>query len=184
MDSSDDDAPIPKYLGDYPNGAYFAAESPRGHAVSAKGRTSPRSVPQTDGTPVGPRINFDLDSDERALLASGLMEWFGPLDVSESQAVALGFLGKDDMFVEGDRIERAIGTNEPLPLSDWSRALAAVELAFVAEGNEWTTIRGGTDAYWIDLLRRVQRKVPVAHPPLRSIGRHTETDTPILREGS
>lgn len=121
-------------------------------------------LPNTDGMPVEPRIDFDLDSDERALLASGLMEWFGPLDVSESQAVALGFLGKEDMFVEGDRIERAIGTKEPLPVRDWSRALAAVELAFVAEGDGWTNIRGGTDAYWIDLLRRVQRKVLVAHP--------------------
>lgn len=113
--------------------------------------------------PVEPHINIDLDADERALLASGLMEWFGPLDVSESQAVALGFLGKEDMFVEGDRIERAIGTSEPLLAKDWSRALAAVELAFVAEGDGWTTIRGETDAYWIDLLRRVQRKVALAY---------------------
>ena len=112
--------------------------------------------------PVEPRKSFDLDADERALLASGLMEWFGPLEVSESLAVALGFHGAEDMFVEGERIARAIGTGEPLTARDWSRALAAVGFAFVAEGDDWTSIRGGTDAYWIGVLRRVQRKLPLS----------------------
>lgn len=119
-----------------------------------------------DGMPVEPRKSFDLDADERALLASGLMAWFGPLEVSESLAVALGFHGVEDMFVEGERIAREIGTGEPLTARDWSRALAAVGFAFVAEADEWTSIRGGTDAYWIDLLRRVQHKVPLSLPLL------------------
>lgn len=105
---------------------------------------------------------LDLDADERALLASGLMEWFGPLEVSESLAVALGFRGVEDMFAEGARIERAIGNGQPLTARDWSRALAAVGFAFIAEGDEWTSIRGGTDAYWIGVLRRVQRKVSLS----------------------
>lgn len=91
--------------------------------------------------------SFDLDADERALLASGLIEWFGPLEVSESLAVALGFHDVEDMFVEGDRIARAIGAGGALTARDWSRALAATELAIVAEADEWTSIRGGTNAY-------------------------------------
>jgi hypothetical protein len=117
---------------------------------------------QPEVMPVEPRLSFDLDADERALLASGLMEWFGPLEVSESLAEALGFHDVEDMFVEGERISRAIGAGEPLTARDWSRALAAVGFAFIAEADEWTSIRGGTDAYWIGVLRRVQRKVPLS----------------------
>jgi hypothetical protein len=167
MDSSDDDAPLPKYLGDYPDGAYFAAETPPGADLHAQHRTPPRSVHHSDGMPVEPRKSIDLDADERALLASGLMEWFGPLEVTEALAVALGFHGVEDMFVEGERIERAIGTGEPLTARDWSRAVAAVGFAFVVEADEWTSIRGGTDAHWIGILRRVQRKVPLS---LRLLG--------------
>ena len=161
MDRSEGDAPRPKYLGDYPDGAYFAAESPPGADPHAQHRTPARSVHHSDDMPVEPRKSIDLDEDERALLASGLMEWFGPLEVSESLAVALGFHGVEDMWVEGERIERAISNREPLTAREWSRAVAAVGFAFVAEGDEWTSIRGGTDAHWIGVLRRVQRKVAV-----------------------
>jgi hypothetical protein len=66
------------------------------------------------------RRSFDLDADERAMLVDGLGDWFGPLELSESLAVALGFRGVEDMWVEGDRIARAIGTSEPLTAKDWS----------------------------------------------------------------
>lgn len=105
-------------------------------------------------------MSFDLDADERALLGSGFTEWFGPLVASESLAMALGFHGVEDMLVEGERIDHAIGAGQPLTARDWARAVTAIGIAFVAEGDEWTTIRGGTDAHWIDVLRRVQRKVP------------------------
>ena len=167
MDSSDDGASRPKYLGDYPDGAYFAAESPPGANdieppadLRAQLRTPPRSVCHSDGPPSEPRKSFDLDEDERALLASGLTDWFGPLEVSESLAVAFGFQSVEDMWVEAERIARAIGTGKPLTARDWSRAVAAAGFAFVAEEDEWTSIRGGTDAHWIGVLRRVQRKVP------------------------
>ena len=54
------------------------------------------------------------------MLVDGLGDWFGPLELSESLAVALGFRGVEDMWVEGDRIARAIGTSEPLTAKDWS----------------------------------------------------------------
>jgi hypothetical protein len=110
--------------------------------------------------PVPSRQSYDLDPDERALLVSGFTEWFGPLEISEALAVALGFHGVEEMWVEGDRIAVAIATGQALPAKDWSRAVAAAGIAFFAESDEWTSIRGGTDAYWIGVLRRVQRKVP------------------------
>lgn len=64
------------------------------------------------------------------------------------------------MWTESERIARAIGTGQPLPARDWSRAVAAMGVAFFAEADEWTSIRGGTDAHWVGVLRRIQRKVP------------------------
>ena len=110
------------------------------------------------------RRSFDLDADECHLLVCGLTDWGGPLVAGDSLAVALGFHDVDDMLVEGERIAHAIGAGEPLTASDWSRAVAAAGIAFVAEADEWTSIQGGTDAHWIDVLRRVQRKVPHSIP--------------------
>ena len=105
-------------------------------------------------------MTFDLDADETAMLCDGLTDWFGPLEIGEPLAVALGFRGVEDMRTESERIARAIATGQPLATRDWSRAVSATGVAFLAEADEWTTIRGGTDAHWIGVLRRVQRKVP------------------------
>ena len=106
------------------------------------------------------RVTFDLDADEVAMLCDGLTDWFGPLEIGERLAVALGFRGVDDMWTEGDRIARAIATGQPLMARDWSRAVAATGVAFFAEAGEWTSIRGGTDAHRIGVLQGIQRKVP------------------------
>ena len=107
-----------------------------------------------------PRVTFDLEPDEVAMLCDGLTDWFGPLEIGERLAVALGFRGVEDMRTESDRIARAIATGQPLPARDWSRAVAATGVAFFDEADEWTSIRGGTDAHWVGVLRRIQRKVP------------------------
>jgi hypothetical protein len=105
-------------------------------------------------------MTFDLDADETAMLCDGLTDWFGPLEIEQPLAVALGFRGVEDMRTESERIARAIATGQPLSTRDWSRAVSATGVAFLAEADEWTTIRGGTDAHWIGVLRRIQRKVP------------------------
>lgn len=94
------------------------------------------------------------------MLCDGLTDWFGPLEVGEALAVALGFRGVDDMWTESERIARAIASGESLTARDWSRAVAATGIAFFAEADEWISIRGGTDSHWLGVLRRIQRKVP------------------------
>jgi len=106
------------------------------------------------------RVTLDLEPDEVAMLCDGLTDWFGPLEIGERLAVALGFRGVEDMWTESERIARAIATGQPLSARDWSRAVAATGVAFFAEADEWTSIRGGTDAHWVGVLRRIQRKVP------------------------
>lgn len=67
----------------------------------AGGRATGPDVP--DGMPLESLESFDLDADERALLVSGLTDWFGPLEISEALAVALGFHGVEDMWVASER---------------------------------------------------------------------------------
>jgi hypothetical protein len=111
-------------------------------------------------------VTFDLSDDERTMLIDGLIGWEGPGHGTDSLAVAMGFADLDDLATEGERIARAIGTGDALPVRDWTRALVAAEFAFASDllgtGSEWTVINGGTDAEWIDVLRRLQRRLPRA----------------------
>ena len=93
------------------------------------------------------------------MLVLGLTDWGGPIEGSESHAVAMGFSSLENLMDEGERIARAIATQQPLTDQEWARALDATAIAFALEGDEWTSNNGGTDAHWIEVLRRLQRKV-------------------------
>jgi hypothetical protein len=113
--------------------------------------------------PVEASRSVDLTSEEQHMLVLGLTDWGGPIEGTDSLAVAMGFAGLEDLTDEGDRIARAIAAQQPLSDQDWTRALTATAIAFALEGDEWTSIQGGTDAQWVEVLRRLQRKVRPLH---------------------
>ena len=100
-----------------------------------------------------------LTVEEQHMLVVGLTDWGGPLEGTEALAVAMGFVSLEDLMDEGERIARGIAAEQPLSDRDWIRAVTVTAIAFALEGDGWTTIQGGTDAHWIEVLRRVQRKV-------------------------
>lgn len=109
-------------------------------------------------------VSLQLTDDERKMLVYGLKDWGGPAHGTDSLAIAMGFAGLDDLQVDGERIADAIAAGQALPVRDWTRAMVATEIVYASEvlgtGSEWTVINAGTDAYWIDVLRSLQRKVP------------------------
>jgi hypothetical protein len=109
-------------------------------------------------------VSLELTEDERRMLVYGLRDWGGPAHGTDSLAVAVGFASLDHLQEDGGRIADAIAAGRALPVRDWTRAMVATEIVFVSDvlgtGSEWTVINGGTDAYWIDVLRSLQRKVP------------------------
>ena len=109
--------------------------------------------------PADPGRSIDLTREERHMLVLGLTDWGGPIEGTEVLAIAMGFVSLEDLVNEGDRIARAVAAQQPLSERDWTRAVTVTAIAFALEGDEWTSIQGGTDAHWIEVLRRVQRKV-------------------------
>ena len=84
-------------------------------------------------------IVVDLSPREIDLLSHGLMEWGGPAFATSELAVAMGFHGLQDMEGECKRLAEAIRAKQPLSPEDWTRALAATEVAFASEvwGSGW-----------------------------------------------
>lgn len=111
-------------------------------------------------------VSVDLNEDERTMLVYGLRDWGGPAHGTDSLAVAMGFSDLEDLQEDGERIARAIAAGHPLPVRDWTRALVGAEFTFASEvlgtGGEWTTIQGGSDERWINVLRRLQHRIPHA----------------------
>ena len=71
----------------------------------------------------------------------------------------MGFASLEDLTDAGEGIARAIAARQPLTDQDSDWALTATAIAFALEGDEWTSNQGGTDAQWVEVLRRLQRKV-------------------------
>ena len=115
-------------------------------------------------------VELDLSYDERRMLFHGLVDWSGPAECTKSLALAIGFSGLDELEVEGRRIADAIYEGNALPVRDWTRALFSTEVIFASEtigtGTEWGVIQGGTDHYWMDVLRALQQKIPVSRSSL------------------
>ena len=108
-------------------------------------------------------IAVHLSEDEIDLLRSGLGEWGGPAHATDELAVAMGFKGVDDLHVQARRLRAALAGSIPLTVVDWTRALAATEVAFASEvlgsGLDWTSTVGLSDEATIQLLRQLQRKL-------------------------
>ncbi len=109
-------------------------------------------------------VSVELSDEERYMLVYGLRDWGGPAHCTEPLAVAMGFSGIDDLLDESERIITSIQAHQPLTVRDWTRALHSTELIFISDvvgtGSEWTVIHGQSDGYWIDVLRRLQHKIP------------------------
>jgi hypothetical protein len=113
----------------------------------------------------GEVVSLELSEDERRMLFYGLIDWGGPAsDCPEPLAVALGFENTDDLAIDGRRIADDIYDSRAVSDRDWTRALFAAEIIFASDllgtGSEWTTIHGGDDAYWLEVLRGLQQKIP------------------------
>jgi hypothetical protein len=104
-----------------------------------------------------------LTSDERELLARGLLTWGGPADPTPAILALMGFADQDDLHRRAPRIAAALRADEPLEPADQIRALSATEIVFVSDrhgaGVEWETVTGLSDEETIRLLRAVQRKL-------------------------
>lgn len=111
------------------------------------------------------KVTVELTDEERGMLVSGLVEWGGPAEGTELLAVAMGFSSLGDLDAgDGQRILEDISFGRALSVRDWTRALVATEIAFASAvlgaAGEWEPINGESDAYWIGVLRSLQRKVP------------------------
>ena len=109
-------------------------------------------------------VRLELTADEVLMLTESLTGWAGPARGTDSLAVTMGFSSLEHGLQEGPRVARAIGAGQALTVRNWTRALVAAEFAFASDvlgwGGEWTVIQGGTDSYWLGVLRGLQRKVP------------------------
>jgi hypothetical protein len=111
---------------------------------------------------VGP-IAIQLDQQEIELLRSGLAEWGGPANATPELAVAMGFAGVEDLEVQARRLREALKDSIPLSAADWTRVLAATEVAFASNvlgsGLDWSSTVGLSDEATIRLLRKLQLKL-------------------------
>jgi hypothetical protein len=129
-------------------------------------------------------VGVDLSEDERRLLQYGLSEWGGPARCTEELARAMGFLGVEDLFAEGDRLRTSIAAGEPLSRLDWCRTLLATEIVFVSNvmgsGRDWSVTTGISDAETLETLRQVQSKLTREAHVKWMIGRGLGTRDPDL----
>ena len=105
----------------------------------------------------------ELSADERDLLREGLVQWGGPASLTEALAIAMGFAGVDDFFVQSNRLRGALENGEGLSNVDWTRALLATEIVFASDtigaGVEWSTVTRFHDSETLVILRGLQRKL-------------------------
>lgn len=115
--------------------------------------------------PPSESLRVDLTADEETLLVFGMLDWDGPANPTDAVARALGFSGVENLLSEGARIAQALRAHQALDVADWTRALASASLIFGSDllgiGDEWTSIHGHDDQYWLSLLRRLHLKVPL-----------------------
>jgi hypothetical protein len=108
-------------------------------------------------------VAVGLTDAERRLLILGFGEWGGPARCTEALAIAMGFLGVQDLDAERRRIGEVLRAGQPLSRKDWRRALISTEIAFASDvfgsGVQWSTTTGLSDAETIVILRSLQYKL-------------------------
>ncbi|MEV3857150.1 hypothetical protein AB0J38_22815 [Streptomyces sp. NPDC050095] len=104
-----------------------------------------------------------LEAEEIAFVRRALLQWSGPAHCNDRLATGMGFAGESDLRVQADRLAEALGSDLPMPAVDWARTLITAEITFASDlagaGSEWRTVTGLDDAYSIEVLRSVQRKL-------------------------
>jgi hypothetical protein len=108
-------------------------------------------------------VTVDLTDQERHVMARGFAEWGGPAHSTDALAVAMGFEGTEDLYVQARRLSRSVEAGEPLSRQDWRRCVIATEIVFASDvfgsGVDWQTTTGLADELTIQVLRSIQRKV-------------------------
>lgn len=129
-----------------------------------------------DATPVlgqVPRRAFDLTDQERALLRSGIIEWSGPSRCTDAMAQAMGFESVTNLFDETPRLLEHLKFREPMPDTDWAKALGATEICFTSSlgsRSDWEITTGFRDVETIELIRSLQRKLVDISMTMRRTG--------------
>ena len=129
------------------------------------------------GDPDAP-VAIELTAQERGMILTGLLEWSGAAHPSDALAVAMGFVDRDDLWSECERLTDAIQRGRPLNAFDWKRLLISTEIAFGSDyfgvGTEWETVAGSEDWSSLLILRGLQDKLtgiarcadpPTGEPP-------------------
>ena len=108
-------------------------------------------------------LEVELTADERAMILAGLIEWGASAHPTPELAVAMGFIGLDDLGVQGERLIDAVQHGRPLIAFDWKRVLICTEIAFGSDyfgaGAEWETVTGEEDWTSLRVLRGLQDKL-------------------------
>lgn len=124
-------------------------------------------------------VYVDLTADERQVLRFGLLVWGGPASMTDEIARAIWFAGREDFYMEQDRLVAAIEGEEALTPRDWHRALAAMELGFISAilgaAGDWWVVSGIDEHVALDQIRAIQEKVKSVKPwpePYARPGRH------------
>lgn len=108
-------------------------------------------------------VRVNLSPEERLFLLEGLRQWGGPAYPTEELAVAMGFLGMDDMRTQRERMARQLDDGVAMTRLDWTRMLVCAEVIFASDvfgaGVEWEIVTPLDDQSSIALLRAVQRKL-------------------------
>ena len=109
-------------------------------------------------------VHVQLNAEERAVLRAGLLDWGGPARPTDALAVAMGFTDAGALPREAWALWKQIDRSSSLTAEDWRRVLLAVEIVFVSDvvgsGLDWRFTSGFRDSETIDILRRLQRKLP------------------------
>lgn len=119
-----------------------------------------------------------LTEPEKKVLMAGLLEWFGPARPTDALAAAMRFNDVADLIAQAKRIRALLGENVPMSALDWTRALAATEVAFVSDvfgsGCDWSITTGLSDAETIPILRGLQRKLVKLYAPIAGLTRRID----------
>jgi hypothetical protein len=78
-------------------------------------------------------LDFELTEYEVRVLAAGLDQWGGPGRPTHELAVALGWSSLADLDAGCGRLAATIQSGAAMTALDWTRALAAAEIAFASD---------------------------------------------------
>jgi hypothetical protein len=114
-------------------------------------------------------VFVELTDAETRLLRAGLLEWSGPARPTEELAAAMGYGSVEGLYAETKRLRGSVENQQPLSPLDWTKLLAAVEIAFGSDvfgsGYEWMTTTGLDDYETLRTLRALQGKLVRFHGP-------------------